>query len=194
MGFTGNRVITDHGSLSGLADDDHEKYQLTKGEGGLASEIPTHTHQSAAECGQLDHGAALTGLSDDDHTQYYMVAGRTGDTLILAKIDTNVEGGEQRFSPADSDKIQHPIYFDRYDGDLRFFRNDSDADVTYIKTSQYGAGGAVEFETPDIVFTDLNCPICGHEFAKGDKMNLIVRKIFQKHCYAIPLCERCYGS
>ena len=31
-----------------------------------------HTHQSSAQGGTLDHGAALTGLTDDDHTQYVL--------------------------------------------------------------------------------------------------------------------------
>jgi membrane-bound inhibitor of C-type lysozyme len=34
-----------------------------------------HTHQSNAEGGTLDHGAALTGLTDDDHTQYILADG-----------------------------------------------------------------------------------------------------------------------
>ena len=42
----------------------------------------THTHQSSAGGGQLDHGAALTGLTDDDHTNYALLAGRaSGQTL-----------------------------------------------------------------------------------------------------------------
>lgn len=32
----------------------------------------THTHLTAAEGGQLDHGTALAGLGDDDHTQYLL--------------------------------------------------------------------------------------------------------------------------
>ena len=36
-----------------------------------------HTHQSAGQGGQLDHGLALTGLTDDDHTQYLKEADLT---------------------------------------------------------------------------------------------------------------------
>lgn len=42
----------------------------------------THTHQSSAGGGQLDHGAALTGLTDDDHTQYALLAGRSSGQTI----------------------------------------------------------------------------------------------------------------
>lgn len=34
-----------------------------------------HTHQDAANCGQLDHGLALIGLGDDDHTLYLLADG-----------------------------------------------------------------------------------------------------------------------
>jgi hypothetical protein len=59
----------DHGTLSGLTDDDHSQYLKEKGSGGIASEIPVHTHEDTDECGTLDHGE-LTGLGDDDHPQY----------------------------------------------------------------------------------------------------------------------------
>lgn len=53
---------TDHGTLTGLTDDDHTQYRL---------ESADHTHQSTGlQAGTLDHGLALTGLTDDDHTQY----------------------------------------------------------------------------------------------------------------------------
>jgi hypothetical protein len=42
----------------------------------------THTHQSTATGGQLDHGLALTGLTDDDHTQYALLAGRAGGQTL----------------------------------------------------------------------------------------------------------------
>lgn len=60
----------DHGtSHTGLTDDDHTQYLKEKAAGGLASEVPTHTHADAANAGTVDHGA-LTGLADDDHTRY----------------------------------------------------------------------------------------------------------------------------
>jgi len=53
--------VTDHGALTGLADDDHTQYRL---------ESEDHSHASTGlQGGTVDHGA-LTGLTDDDHTQY----------------------------------------------------------------------------------------------------------------------------
>lgn len=60
----------EHHHLAGLADDDHLHYLKEEASGGLASEVPDHTHRNAAECGQIDHGLALTGLGDDDHGHY----------------------------------------------------------------------------------------------------------------------------
>ena len=55
-------IITDHGGLTGLADDDHPQYRL---------ESENHSHGSSGlQGGTLDHGTALTGLADDDHPQY----------------------------------------------------------------------------------------------------------------------------
>lgn len=62
-------TMGDHGTLDGLEDDDHIDYLKEKAAGGLAAEVPTHTHADAANAGTIDHGA-LTGASDDDHTQY----------------------------------------------------------------------------------------------------------------------------
>jgi hypothetical protein len=49
----------DHSSLTGLTDDDHFQYLKEKASGGIAAEIPVHTHASAAEAGTLtDYTAA----------------------------------------------------------------------------------------------------------------------------------------
>lgn len=73
--------ITDHGALTGLADDDHPQYatdaDLTAHAAagdphtGYRLESADHSHQSTGlQGGTIDHGAAVTGLTDDDHTQY----------------------------------------------------------------------------------------------------------------------------
>lgn len=49
-------AITDHGALSGLADDDHTQYFNS-------------TRHDADDHSAVDHGTIL-GLADDDHTQY----------------------------------------------------------------------------------------------------------------------------
>lgn len=75
----------DHGTLTGLGDDDHPQYTTAAevateiGDHEAAADPHTgyrlesadHTHQSTGlQAGQLDHGLALTGLTDDDHTIY----------------------------------------------------------------------------------------------------------------------------
>lgn len=41
----------DHGSLTGLTDDDHTQYLKEKASGGAASEVPEHNHSAAGEAG-----------------------------------------------------------------------------------------------------------------------------------------------
>lgn len=87
--------VSDHGALTGLADDDHPQY-LTQAEAdalyedtgavathaaagdphtGYRLESADHTHQTTGlQAGKIDHGAALDGLADDDHTQYHTAA------------------------------------------------------------------------------------------------------------------------
>jgi hypothetical protein len=65
----GSSDLVDHGEMGGLLDDDHTQYLKEKASGGVAAEVPTHTHADSANAGTVDHGA-LDGLSDDDHTQY----------------------------------------------------------------------------------------------------------------------------
>ena len=69
-GGGGGGGVTDHGALTGLGDDDHTIYLKEKASGGVASEVPTHTHADAANAGTLSH-ADLTNLTTGDpHTQY----------------------------------------------------------------------------------------------------------------------------
>lgn len=65
--------VTDHGALTGLADDDHIQY-LTAARGDLRyytqTEVDALISGVSAGGGVTDHGA-LTGLADDDHPQYH---------------------------------------------------------------------------------------------------------------------------
>src|SRR5690606_13709717 len=92
----GEGGVSDHGALTGLADDDHPQYARTDGSRG-AFASPTHTHDSryvrtvnnagpdangnvtveGGGGGATDHGA-LTGLGDDDHPQYALADGTRG--------------------------------------------------------------------------------------------------------------------
>lgn len=97
--------VSDHGALSGLADDDHTQYALADGSRGSFA-ATSHTHAPGAitqagaasgdvlawngaawapatpSAGVTDHGA-LTGLSDDDHSIYGLLAGRSGGQTLI---------------------------------------------------------------------------------------------------------------
>lgn len=74
---TGEIGVSDHGALEGLSDDDHTQYLKEKASGGLASEIPTHTHASSAEGGTVAHSATTGLATGDPHTQYPILAPAT---------------------------------------------------------------------------------------------------------------------
>jgi hypothetical protein len=192
MGFICARPITDHGQLSGLGDDDHAQYLKEAASGGLASETPTHTHQGATQCGKLDHGLALDGLADDDHLQYFPNDGRPYVSLDLQKINDTQDGGRMHFKQGPTDKIQEDINLDRYNGDLRFSRNDSDSDPTWIRTQQYGSGGAVYFESQHLSWVEHSCALCGRRFKPGDRLTIIVTEILDGHTLTVPICKECF--
>lgn len=105
-GTLSSQIITDHGGLSGLADDDHPQYILVDGSRGFTSTVsgvtPVQDYDLATKgyvdgeittlSGYLDsqiitdHGA-LTGLGDDDHTQYILTDGSRGFTGTVSGID-----------------------------------------------------------------------------------------------------------
>jgi len=59
--------VTDHGALTGLADNDHPQYRLV--------------------ADAIDHGA-LSGLADNDHPQYLLTSGKAADADKLDNIDS----------------------------------------------------------------------------------------------------------
>jgi hypothetical protein len=70
IGGADHTGLLDHGAgLTGLGDDDHTIYLKEEASGGLASEVPDHTHASGAQAGTVAH-SVLTGLTNDEHTQY----------------------------------------------------------------------------------------------------------------------------
>jgi hypothetical protein len=96
--------LTDHGSLGGLADDDHVQYILGDGtraftgnvigvtpvdDADLATKLYVDTEVGGAVI--TDHGN-LDGLGDDDHTQYSLVDGTrafTGNVIGVDPVDDN---------------------------------------------------------------------------------------------------------
>ena len=74
---------SDHGALTGLADDDHTQYFNT-------------TRHDADDHSAVDHGGIL-GLSDDDHTQYLLAAGTRAATYLEVSGLTGATGSSPRF-------------------------------------------------------------------------------------------------
>ena len=69
----------DHGlAITGLGDDDHTQYLKEEASGGLASEVPDHTHASAAEAGTVSHGVLTSVTADQHHTQLHAAAHAEG--------------------------------------------------------------------------------------------------------------------
>ncbi len=77
-GYVDGELVTDHGALTGLGDDDHTQYVKTDGTrsftgtvSGVSPTASSHLATKGYVDGELvtDHGA-LTGLGDDDHPQY----------------------------------------------------------------------------------------------------------------------------
>jgi len=97
-------VITDHGALGGLGDDDHTQYSLADGSRDFTGEVVVPSPTAAGSAankgyvdGQLtanvitDHGA-LGGLADDDHTQYSLVDGTRAFSGEVAVPSPTVAG------------------------------------------------------------------------------------------------------
>jgi len=66
-------TITDHGALTGLADDDHTQYLNN------TRHDTTTRHTLGTVVPHDDHGA-LSGLSDNDHPQYLLTTGKAADS------------------------------------------------------------------------------------------------------------------
>jgi hypothetical protein len=90
-------TVVDHGSLTGLADDDHAQYSLVTGTraftgtvGGITptadSHLTTKWYVDQISGSLADHGNLL-GLADDDHLQYVPTTGDRGFTGTVSGID-----------------------------------------------------------------------------------------------------------
>ena len=65
----GSGDLIDHSDLSGLTSgDDHTQYLKEKASGGVAAEVPTHTHADAANAGTVAH-TDLTAIGTNTHAQ-----------------------------------------------------------------------------------------------------------------------------
>ncbi len=100
--------LTDHGSLSGLSDDDHSQYHTDArgdaryftesehlnssagaGDSGKPVKLDAGGHIDATMINDadVDHGTT-GGLGDDDHTQYPLLAGRSGGQTLIGSTDS----------------------------------------------------------------------------------------------------------
>ena len=95
------QIITDHGGLTGLVDDDHTQYILVDGTRGFTATVSGITPTEDAHLATkwyvddeiatlsgsmvMDHGG-LTGLGDDDHTQYILVDGSRGFAATVSGV------------------------------------------------------------------------------------------------------------
>lgn len=98
----------EHGSLSGLDDDDHTQYLNTTRHSALSGSHvtngDTHNH-SGGDGAQIDHDS-LAGLADDDHTQYHNDArGSTWHGTLPGAHVTN--GDTHNHAGGDGGQIDH---------------------------------------------------------------------------------------
>jgi len=146
------------------------------------------------------HGAsgAIVGTTNPQ----LIIGKNLGADTVLNKADSNLEGGQLEFQQADNDKVQAAVWFDRYDGDVRFFRNDPESSATLITTDQFGAGGPVSFDVPDLLWRETKCDICEKPFVAGDKLTTIVKGLLTRrnkggsiqdvHTITVPICKACF--
>ncbi len=92
LNASGGGGVTDHGLLTGLADDDHTQYH-NDARGDARYPLLGHDHDT--DYSPLGHGhdhGDLAGLADDDHPQYSLAAlnitGLTSGGVITLNTDT----------------------------------------------------------------------------------------------------------
>jgi hypothetical protein len=159
------QIITDHGALSGLGDDDHTQYSLADGTraftgvvGGVTPTADAHltTKQYvdgaiATATGSLttDHGSLL-GLGDDDHPQYHNDT--RGDARYYTK--TQLDAGQldnRYYTETEVDSISGSLQSNidalTHDGFADFVVNEH---VDHSSVSITGAGDLLTGQGGDI--------------------------------------------
>lgn len=96
-----SNYTADHGSLTGLGDDDHTQYVLVDGTRAFTGEVAGVTPTSSSSLATkgyidgnytTDHGS-LGGLADDDHTQYSRADGTRAFTAEVAGVSPTSSTG-----------------------------------------------------------------------------------------------------
>jgi len=83
-------VITDHGALTGLGDNDHPQYRKVTDsiDHGTLTGLADDDHpQYRKVADSIDHGT-LSGLADNDHPQYLLTTGKAADSDKLDGTDS----------------------------------------------------------------------------------------------------------
>ena len=91
----GGGGVTDHGALTGLADDDHTQYLNN------TRHDTTARHTLGTVVPHDDHGL-LSGLADNDHPQYLLTTGKAADSDKLDGLDSTgflLDNGWQSYTP-----------------------------------------------------------------------------------------------
>ncbi len=127
-GYVDGAIVTDHGGLTGLSDDDHTQYILVDGTraftgvvSGITPTLAAHLATKGYVDGAIisDHGG-LGGLGDDDHTQYSLVSG--------TRAFTGTVGG---VTPVASSDLATKGYVDGLGGD---FSGLTDGSVVFVSS------------------------------------------------------------
>lgn len=89
-------VITDHGGLGGLGDDDHPQYVLTSINSTLSSDVSNHIASASVHftVGSIDHGS-IAGLEDNDHPQYVL---SSTNSNLSSQVSNHVASASVHFT------------------------------------------------------------------------------------------------
>lgn len=115
--YVDGQVVTDHGSLTGLTDNDHTQYVLEDGTnpftGTVSGVTPTEDNHLATK-GYVDgvivsdHGS-LTGLTDNDHTQYVLADGTKAFSGTVSGVFPTEDGHLTTKEYVDDQLYQIPL-------------------------------------------------------------------------------------
>ena len=97
----GGGGVTDHGALTGLADDDHPQYVLSATNNTLSSTVSNHIASATVHFtqAQIDHGT-IAGLSDNDHPQYVLSA---TNSSLSSLVNDHIASATVHFTQAQID-------------------------------------------------------------------------------------------
>jgi hypothetical protein len=187
-------VITDHGGLTGLGDDDHTQYTRADGTRDFTNKISYSSHPTFISDTEIvdkkyvddeidnlttDHGE-LTGLSDDDHTQYHNDT--RGDARYYTKTqsDTNLSN---HHAPSSTDHDDRYYTETETDGLLTTLSGALQDNIDAIETGDLpvcqvrrttnftfpGSWGDCTFDTTDV---ENDTDILEHDDSNTERINI----------------------